>query len=140
MKLKHIVSNTKKIITSNYYKHYKKYKAYDNVYMTTVKCIIWGILGLLLGIIINDTVLYLINKLKIKNKLIQNIIQILFCAISVAVLHSSNNFLGWTLHNTIPGIFFITLLFNAQFKMAEDIQSTYIIHNNNDDNNNDNKK
>jgi hypothetical protein len=62
MKLKHIVTNTKKIITGNSYQHYKKYKAYDNVYMTTVKCIIWGILGLLLGIIINDTVLYLINK------------------------------------------------------------------------------
>ena len=133
MKLKHIVTNTKKIITGNTYKHYKKYKTYDNVYMTTVKCIIWGILGLLLGIIINDTVLYLINKLKIKNKLIQNIIQIIFCAISVAVLHSSNNFLGWTLHNTMPGIFFITLLFNAQFKMDEDIQSSYIIHNDNND-------
>lgn len=134
MKLKHIVTNTKKIITGNSYKHYKKYKAYDNVYMTTVKCIIWGILGLLLGIIINDTVLYLINGLKIKNKLIQNIIQIVFCAITVAVLHSSHNFLGWTLHSTMPGIFFITLLFNAQFKMDEDIQSTYIIHNHNNNN------
>ena len=139
MKLKHIVTNTKKIITGNSYKHYKKFKTYDNVYMTTAKCIIWGILGLFLGIIINDIVIYLINKFKIINKLIQNILHIVLCAITVAGLHSSHNFLGWTLHNTMPGIFFITLLFNAQFKMDEDIQSSYIIYNNNNNNDNDKK-
>ena len=128
------------MIFKSHYQHYKNYKPFDNVYVITIKCIIWGVLGLISGIIINNTVIYISNKLKIKNKLIQNIIQIVLCAITVSFLHTSNKFLGWTLHNTIPGIFFITLLFNAQKNY---VQKNYVIKNDNDnynDNDNDNER
>ena len=127
MSTKKIINNTKDIITGNHYKHYKKYKPFDNVYVTIFKCIVYGILGLILGILINDTVIYLSNAFKIKKKLIQNIIQIVLCAIVVAILHTSNKFLGWTLRNTIPGMFFITLLFNVQLKLYDNIQSSFFL-------------
>ena len=130
MSVENILNTTKDIITGSHnYKHYKKYKTFDNGYVIAIKCIFWGIIGLILGVIINNAVIFLSNKLKIKNKLIQNIIQIILCAIVVAFLHTYNNFLGWTLRNTIPGIFFIALLFNVQYKLADNIESTYIIHN-----------
>ena len=130
MSVKNILNTTKEVITgNNNYKHYKKYKTFDNAYVITIKCVFWGILGLIIGIVINDAVIFLSNKLQIKNKLIQNILQIVLCAIVVAFLHTSNNFLGWTLHNTIPGIFFIALLFNVQFKLVDNVQRSYIINN-----------
>ena len=130
MSVENILNTTKAIITGSHnYKHYKKYKTFDNGYVIAIKCIFWGIIGLILGVIINNAVIFLSNKLKIKNKLIQNIIQIILCAIVVAFLHTYNNFLGWTLRNTIPGIFFIALLFNVQYKLADNIESTYIIRN-----------
>ena len=71
MTIKNFIDNTKKIILKNNYKHYKKYKTFDNIYIITIKCIIWGVLGLILGIIINDIVIYLSNILHIRNYIIQ---------------------------------------------------------------------
>lgn len=119
----------------SHYKHYKNYKTFDNVYILIIKCIILGIFGLILGIIINDSIVYLLHILHIKNIFIQNIIQIGICAVVVGLLHTSNNFLGWTLHNTIPGIFFITLLFSTQYKLMTNIEHSYIINNNDIKNN-----
>ena len=121
------------MIFKSHYKHYKNYKPYDNFYIITIKCIICGFLGLILGIIINDTVIYISNKLKIKNKVIQTIIQIVLCAMIVSFLNTSNNLVGWTLHNTIPGIFFITLLFNDQLKLVYSINRINIIKNEDDE-------
>jgi hypothetical protein len=130
MSVKNMLNTTKDIITGSHnYKHYKKYKTFDNGYVIAIKCVFFGILGLIIGVFINNIVIFLSNKLKIKNKLIQNIFQIVLCAIVVAVLHTSNKFLGWTLRNTIPGIFFIALIFNVQYKLADNIESTYIIRN-----------
>lgn len=123
------------MIFKSYYKHYKNYKTFDNTYIIIIKCIVLGILGFILGIIINNFVVYFSNIFKIKNNLLQNITQITFCSIIVSLLHTSNNFIGWTLHNTIPGIFFITLLFNAQFKLIHNLESNYILYNDNDNDN-----
>ena len=132
MTIKNFIDNTKKIILKNNYKHYKKYKTFDNIYIITIKCIIWGVLGLILGIIINDIVIYLSKILHIRNYIIQDIIQIVLCAILVSFLHTYHKFIGWTLHSTIQGIFFIALLFNVQYKLTKNIEKSYII--NNDDN------
>ena len=116
----------------SHYKHYKHYKPYDNAIIITIKCIILGTLGLILGIIINNTVIYLSNTLDIKNRFIQNILQIVLCSILLAFLHSSSRLVGWVLRNTIPGFLFLTLLFNVQFKLVDNLQNTYLIKNNTD--------
>jgi hypothetical protein len=121
------------MVIKSYYNHYKHFKTYDNVYIITIKCIILGILGLTIGVIINNLVIYISNKLIIKNKNLQVIIQITLCAIIVSLLHTQHKFIGWTLRNTIPGIFFITLLFTVQYKIFYNINySNYIMKNDND--------
>ena len=120
------------MLFKSHYKHYKHYKPFDNAYIITIKCIILGTLGLILGIMINDIVIYISNSLDIKNRFLQNILQIILCSITIAVLHTSSRIVGWVLRNTIPGFFFLTLLFNVQFKLIDNIQNTYLIDNTTD--------
>jgi hypothetical protein len=127
MKLKKLMNNTRKGIIGNHAIHYKHYQVYDKFYIMILKCIILGILGLVLGVIINDIVTYLSNILNIKNKLLLDIIQISLCAIVVGCLHYSHNFIGWTLQNTIPGIFFVALLFDVQLRLAGFVQDECVV-------------
>jgi hypothetical protein len=131
MKLKKLLNSTKKRIIGNNAIHYKHYQVYDNIYIIILKCIILGILGLVLGVIINDIVTYVSHSLNIKNKLALDIIQITLCAIVVGCLHYSHNFIGWTLQNTIPGIFFIALLFDVQLRLAGFVQESCDVKNTN---------
>lgn len=135
MKIQKLINNTKKGIIGNHATYYKNYQIYDNFYIMIFKCIILGILGLVLGVIINDTVTYLSNSLNIKNKLLLDIIQISLCAIVVGFLHSSHNFIGWTLQNTIPGIFFVALLFDVQLRLAGFVQESCEVKNKNSNTN-----
>jgi hypothetical protein len=56
----------------------------DKFHIMTVKNVIWGIIGLTLGVIINDIVIYISNKFHIKYLFIQNMLQITLCAIVVS--------------------------------------------------------
>ena len=120
------INKTKKFITKDY-KHYKYYIPTDTFYVMTLKCIILGIVGLIIGILINDFVVYISNKLQIKKLFIQNIIQISICSLVLSFLHTKHNILGWTLKETLPGVFFIAFLFGVQFKILTNIGKTYII-------------
>jgi hypothetical protein len=120
------------MIFKSHYKHYKHYKPFDSTTIIIIKCIILGTFGLILGIIINNIVIYLSNSLYIKNRFLQNILQVILCSITIAVLHTSSRLVGWVLHNTIPGFFFLSLLFNVQYKLIDNIQNTYLINNNTD--------
>ena len=48
------------------------------------------------------------------------------------MLHTSSRLVGWVLRNTIPGFFFLTLLFNVQYKLIDNIQNTYLINDDSD--------
>ena len=123
------IARTKKYLTKDK-KHYDKYTPTDTLFFMTLKCIILGILGLGLGVIINDIVVYLSYKFKIKNLFLQNIIQISICSFVLSILHTKNNFLGWTLQDTLPGVTFIAFLFGVQFKLLNNIEQNYIIKDN----------
>jgi hypothetical protein len=101
-------------------------KTIDKFHIMVVKNIFWGIFGLGLGIIVNDTVIYLSNKFKIKNHIIQNIMQITICAIVVALLHI-NYLYGWYWQHLTPELFFVSFFFGVQYKLLTNIQSTYIL-------------
>ena len=135
MKIKKLINNTRKGIIGNHAIHYKHYQIYDKFYIMILKCIILGILGLVLGIIINDIITYVSNSLNIKNKVLLDIIQISLCAIVVGCLHLSHNFIGWTLQNTIPGIFFVALLFDGQLRLAGFVQESCEVKNKNSNTN-----
>lgn len=109
----------------------KKYAPSDNVYMMTYKNMLWGVSGLILGILVNNIVVKLSELLSIKTFFIQNIVQIILCSMVLAVIHNNFHYFGWTWQNTTYGFIFVSLFFLAQFKLAHNIEDTYILKNNN---------
>jgi hypothetical protein len=101
------------------------YKPRDNFLYMTQKNFIWGFIGLCTGIIINNIVIYLNNKLKINTLIIQNILQVLLCAIILSSLHSYFHFFGWSWQSKTEGLFFVSFFFGVQFNLLNNIQNTY---------------
>lgn len=103
------------------------YKPKDTFYMLMTKNFIWGILGILLGIIINNAVILICNIFEINILFIQITIQLLLCAFILALIQYLFNYFGWTWQNTTFGLFFISFFFGIQFDIFDDIQNDYII-------------
>ena len=104
------------------------YKPKDNFFNMAIKNFSWGVLGLVFGISINNSIIYLSNKLNINILIIQNILQILFCAILLSLLNYYFHFFGWSWQATTEGVFFVSFFFGVQYKLLTNIQNTYIIN------------
>ena len=109
----------------------------DKFHIMTVKNVIWGIIGLTLGVIINDIVIYISNKFHIKYLFIQNMLQITLCAIVVSFLHTYYLY-GWDWQDLTPELFFVSFFFGVQYKILTNIQHSYQIDDTNNYNNNNN--
>ena len=105
------------------------YKPADNFIHMSLKKFTWGIFGLVLGVIINNILVFLNNNLKIKYLLIQNILHLTLCSVFLSAIHSQYNYFGWTWQNLTPGLFFVSFFFGVQFKIFTNIQNTYILNN-----------
>jgi hypothetical protein len=105
----------------------KLYKPKNNFYIMMIKNITWGIMGILLGIIINNTVIFITNTFKIQILMVQNAIQLILCAFILALIQYFFNYFGWSWQNTTAGLFFISFFFGIQFNIFDDIQNDYIL-------------
>ena len=86
----------------------------------------WGTTGLIFGILINNIIVALSNTLKIKYLIVQNIMQLFLCSLTLATLHNYYHYFGWSWQNITPGLFFVSFFFGVQFNIFTNIQSTYI--------------
>lgn len=85
--------------------------SYNDSFISLVSLnLIFGLIGFVLGNLTNKITQYLTDKM-IYNIYINIFIQILLCSIILSFIR-----LGalWVQHIYLPGIFFITLYFNAQ--------------------------
>ena len=105
------------------------YKPVDSFYSMITKNFVWGGLGLLLGIIVNNSVVFLSTLFKIKILLLQNIIQLIICSFIIALIHTFHNYFGWTWQNITPGLFFVSFLFGVHSNIFTNIQNKYILSN-----------
>ena len=103
------------------------YKPMYNFYNMAVNNVIWGFIGLTVGIFNNNFIVFLSNKLNITSLLVQNLIQLAVCSSLLAIIHTYFNFFGWSWQNTTPGLFFVSFFFGVQFKMITNIQNSYIL-------------
>ncbi len=103
------------------------YKPSDNIVMMTLKNAGWGAAGLFFGILINNINVALSNSLKIKYLIVQNIMQLFLCSLTLATLHTYYHYFGWSWQNITPGLFFVSFFFGVQFKIMLNIQSSYIL-------------
>lgn len=93
----------------------------------TFECILYGVIGIILGTISNNLVVLLSNKLNIRYLLIQNILQLVLCSLILSAIHIQLNYFGWSWQNITPGLFFVSFFFGVQFKMITNIQNSYIL-------------
>jgi len=83
---------------------------------------VWAIIGILLGLSINQFCTFMFEKYKITNKIYKIIIQIFLCSIILSYIHVEiNNYFGWTWQNITPGLFFVSFFFSVQYNIFNDI-------------------
>lgn len=89
-----------------------------------LKNFMWGIVGIVLGILINvaleSGILEIVGKYQIEVRLM---LQLMICSIVLAFIHVKiNNKFGWSWQNITPGLFFVSYFFGTQFATFSNIQ------------------
>lgn len=78
----------------------------------------WSIFGIIIGLVVNNISVKMFEHFKIKNKLMQNLLQILLCSVVLANIHINiNNYFGWSWQNITPGLFFTSFFFGVQYRL-----------------------
>lgn len=97
----------------------------DTFLMSIFKNFIWGILGIISGLFINNLGEIIYSHMSIKQKYNKLLLQLVICCIVLAYIHTyvSNEF-GWTWQNTTPGLFYTAFFFGCQF-LEFNILQTY---------------
>jgi len=91
------------------------------------KNIVWSILGIILGILNNNIIVFLCNTFNIQILFIQNLLQLIVCSLVLTVIQYYFNYFGWSWQNITPGLFFTAFFFGIQYHIFTNIQNTYII-------------
>lgn len=87
---------------------------------------IYGIIGIIFGLIINAISQKINNQFEIKNTNLKIIIQLFICSISLGYVHAKllPEF-GWSWQNLTEGLFFVSFFFGVQYYAFTDIQKRY---------------
>jgi len=80
---------------------------------------VWGILGIVGGLITNNLLVKFFNEYyKNCSTAIKILIETLVCSIILGYVHVNiNNYFGWTWQNLTPGLFFISCYFSVQYDL-----------------------
>ena len=109
------------------------YKPSDNLFNMIIKNIVWGSAGIILGVVINNIILYISNMYEknttnTTNRILFEIaIQLILCSVILAVIHSYFNYIGWTWQSTTPGFVFVSFFFGVQYNIFINIQKKLIL-------------
>jgi hypothetical protein len=102
------------------------YNKKDRFHRLLIKNIIWSVIGIILGVINNNTVVIICNIFNIKILFIQNSLQLFLCSLVLTTIQYSFKYFGWTWQNITPGLFFIAFFFGIQYHIFTNIQNKYI--------------
>jgi len=100
----------------NQKQNYLIYKPKSSLKVLTIQNFTWACSGIILGIIVNETI-KIINLFIINNNIIQILIHIFIASIVLAFIAEKIYYFGWSWQNTIPGLFFISVFFGTQFEL-----------------------
>ena len=93
----------------------------------TTRNFVWGLIGIVFGLVINNLSKHFVDFFKIESKNIKILIQLLFCSIALSYVHTHiNNEFGWTWQNVTPGLFFVSFFFGVQYLAFTTIQDVYV--------------
>lgn len=102
------------------------YKPDDDLYTMIYKNILWGIVGIILGLCINILVSSKLSDIitgQYQDEL-RVILQLVLCSVVLAFVHVKvSNHFGWTWQNVTHGLFFVSFFFGVQYSMFTYMQS-----------------
>lgn len=86
---------------------------------------LWGLIGIVLGVLINIILQYGVLQFTGKYELeVRLLLQLGICSMVLALIHVKiNNEFGWTWQNVTPGLFFVSYFFGTQFATFSNIQT-----------------
>ena len=82
-----------------------------------------ALLGIILGLIVNKTTIFIQNVFEIKLLLIQILLHLILCSFVLALININFNYLGWSWQNITPGLFFVSFFFGVQYSIFTNIQN-----------------
>jgi len=102
-----------------------QYQPSDNLTQMIGKNFIWGLIGIVLGVLVNlilqSGVAQIGGKYENEAKLM---LQLMICSFVLAFIQvKMNNKFGWTWQNITPGLFFVSYFFGSQFATFANIQT-----------------
>jgi hypothetical protein len=112
------------------------YKPSDNLPNMIIKNIVWALAGIILGVLINNIIIYItntyantyaINTTNTNIILLEISIQLILCSVILAIIHTNFHDIGWSWQNTTAGFIFVSFFFGVQYNIFINIQKTLII-------------
>ena len=103
------------------------YKPTDSFHGLLTKNIIWSVLGIILGVLNNNLIVFLCNNFNIQMLFIQNSLQLFLCSLVLTIIQYCFNYFGWSWQNITPGLFFISFFLGIQYNIFTNIQKEYIL-------------
>lgn len=98
------------------------YEPNMSVSKMTVMNFSWGVIGIIIGLLVNQFSIKLFKEFNITNKLYSIIIQVFMCSLVLSSIHiQANNYFGWSWQNITPGLFFISFFFSVQYNIFNNI-------------------
>ena len=100
------------------------YKQSDHFVKLSTKNLLWGVMGIMLGLITNNVVIYFVEKYKITNNKLKILLHLFLCAIILSFIQIYlSNYFGWTWQNLTPGLFFVSFYFGVQYNIFTLLQN-----------------
>jgi uncharacterized protein YacL len=101
-----------------------EYKPVSSLTKMTQNSLVWALIGLIFGLVMNWLSIKVFKQLDITNKYVKIFLQLLLISVAISYVHTSaNNYFGWTWQNVTEGLFFVSLFFGVQFDLYSNIQS-----------------
>jgi len=99
-----------------------------NLHDMIIQCIIYGIIGIILGILVNNIYVYILNNISYKpNVIVEIVLQLIICSIVLSIININFHFFGWAWQNTTPGFIFVSFFFGVQYNAFSNIQQILAI-------------
>jgi hypothetical protein len=104
-----------------------KYNPNYSLMNMSIDNFIWSIIGIVIGIIVNNFTVFIIKKYNIIDINTQSLIQLLLCCFTLSFIQIHiNNYFGWSWQNITPGLFFVSCFFSVQYKLFSNLSLSSI--------------
>ena len=98
----------------------------ESLTIMSIHNFIWGLIGIVFGLIINKLSKKISDHFRINNKNIKILLQLVICSIALGYVHKTvNEKYRWMWQTITPELFFISFFFGVQYMEFSAIEDLY---------------